>query len=58
MRIQFYFADRLYSMIIYTIDRLHMQKKNSSLRAVFEVISCLIKQDRKGFASSYRALNH
>lgn len=58
MRIQFYFADRLYSMIIYIIDRLHMQKKNSSLRAVFEVISCLIKQDRIRFASFYHALNH
>lgn len=44
-------------MIIYTIDRLHMQKKNSSLRAVFEVISCLIKQDRIRFASFYRVLN-
>lgn len=57
MRIQFYFADRLYSMIIYTIDRLHMQKKNSPHGAVNEVISCLIKQDRIRFASSYRVLS-
>ena len=57
MRIQFYFADRLYSMIIYTIDRLHMQKKNSPHGAVNEVISCLIKQDRIRFASFYYALN-
>lgn len=57
MRIQFYFADRLYSMIIYTIDRLHMQKKNSPHGAVYEVISCLIKQDHIWFASFYRALN-
>lgn len=57
MRIQFYFADRLYSMIIYIIDKLHMQKKNSPHGAVNEVISCLIKQDRIRFASSYHALN-
>lgn len=57
MRIQFYFADGLYSMIIYTIDRLHMQKKNSPHGAVNEVISCLIKQDRIRFAVSCRALN-
>lgn len=57
MRIQFYFADRLYSMIIYTIDRLHMQTKNSPHGAVNEVISCLIKQDRIRFASSYRVLS-
>ena len=44
-------------MIIYTIDRLHMQKKNSPHGAVNEVISCLIKQDRIRFASSYRVLS-
>ena len=45
-------------MIIYTIVQSYGYKKNSPQKAVFEVISCLIKQDRKGFASSYRAFNH
>ena len=33
---------RLYNVIIYAIDRLYMQKKNSPQRAVFEVIKQII----------------